>query len=337
MAKLKGMPVARKPPSLKGVAYISTWRGIAILRKWPKKQTRPLPAKVLNQQEWFRQANALTKYIAPDMQISAREATKNTPLYPRDILIALMAGTLFSLKLDDGRTLHSVATRNGVSESLDVFGVTQGQVLYRKADHWDVLPPGTEDQVLTTKGPDKDPVWQTPPSGAGIWSEIASKTPASGIIDFQSLSLSSYQEIELRFLNVAFDTTKDNLRVQLYIAGTLITSGYRYRTSLIASNGNSNGTWSTTGSAWFLNSDTTGWEVSTTSKAGFSGVLYISNPTDICRAPANVAAVVQHDGGNASQVRTAGNIDQTGVIDGFKISGPSQNLGGGEVVIVGRA
>lgn len=47
-----------------------------------------------------------------------------------------------------------------VSVVLDTIGSTQGQLLYRGANEWNALDPGTADYVLVTNGSNADPVWE---------------------------------------------------------------------------------------------------------------------------------------------------------------------------------
>lgn len=54
------------------------------------------------------------------------------------------------------------------SAALDsVFGSTRGAILRRGVSGWEVLPPGTSGDVLTSAGDDADPDWSAP-SGSGI-------------------------------------------------------------------------------------------------------------------------------------------------------------------------
>lgn len=52
-----------------------------------------------------------------------------------------------------------VTVAENVSSILDVLGASQGDILYRGANGWVVLPPGVAGQQLTTGGPGADPSW----------------------------------------------------------------------------------------------------------------------------------------------------------------------------------
>lgn len=63
-----------------------------------------------------------------------------------------------------GQTGIDVTKQNGqylIGLDLDDFGSARGSILYRNATAYTSLPPGTAEQVLTTKGASADPVWQT--------------------------------------------------------------------------------------------------------------------------------------------------------------------------------
>lgn len=58
---------------------------------------------------------------------------------------------------------HSDSPSATVSELIDAaFSGDQGAILFRGAAGWEVLPPGTAGQVLTSGGEDADVTWETP-------------------------------------------------------------------------------------------------------------------------------------------------------------------------------
>lgn len=52
-----------------------------------------------------------------------------------------------------------VTVAENVSTILDVLGSSRGNILYRGANGWTVLPPGIAGQQLTTNGAGADPSW----------------------------------------------------------------------------------------------------------------------------------------------------------------------------------
>lgn len=71
----------------------------------------------------------------------------------------------------------NVAVLNGIQGSLDLISKTQGAILFRGADEWRALDPGTAGYVLSTQGPDADPQWASATSGSV--SSVALDLPAS--------------------------------------------------------------------------------------------------------------------------------------------------------------
>lgn len=59
-----------------------------------------------------------------------------------------------------------------ISDTIDLLGNVEGDVLYRGASGWTVLPPGTAGQILSTAGPSADPLWIDPPSGAVAFTDL---------------------------------------------------------------------------------------------------------------------------------------------------------------------
>lgn len=58
------------------------------------------------------------------------------------------------------------------SATLDLLGTTRGAVIYRGADGWVILPPGTAGQILGTDGPGTDPFWTNAGAGGGSVTSI---------------------------------------------------------------------------------------------------------------------------------------------------------------------
>lgn len=81
---------------------VDTFRGKVRVRKWPEKRGRPKSERVRAQNDWFRDVNKLASRAPGTQMASAIAITKNSGLYPRDILIRMMAGNLGSIPMDDG-------------------------------------------------------------------------------------------------------------------------------------------------------------------------------------------------------------------------------------------
>ena len=159
MAILQGKWVGRRGVSLKGAVYVRTWRGQLVVCARPKKKGATLPAKTLAQMAWFKEANLLAKYVISQQQTLARDASAGTPLLPRDLLIAAMAGRLWAIVIEGGRTIYSVAAANDVSQNLDIIAQVPGDMLVRGIDGWERLPGPELYQVLLGQGAGEAPIF----------------------------------------------------------------------------------------------------------------------------------------------------------------------------------
>ena len=89
-------------PAFQGRLIYDTWRGQQRVRSWPRKRG---PSKTYGQQiqtAWFKAANQLAKFAAPSQQKVAIEATRNTGLYPRDVIVRAMGAGLIDVVEPDG-------------------------------------------------------------------------------------------------------------------------------------------------------------------------------------------------------------------------------------------
>lgn len=192
MVTLGGKLSGYRHPSNRGRLIVDTWRGKLRVRSWPRKATAEERSKAADQHEWFRQANTLAKYAAPQDQLIARALSEGTPLMPRDLFLAAMAGRFIQQVEIDGQRYYSMAARQDVSELLDILGYQPGAMLLRQPEGWEVILPGPDGYLLTSEGVDQPPRWLPPPAGGGggggPWQlafeqEIASSTPGVVVPD----------------------------------------------------------------------------------------------------------------------------------------------------------
>lgn len=167
MALLQGKWIGQRGVSLKGALYVREWRGKLIICKWPEKKGRNLNPKTRVQMEWFKNANLLAKYLIPQQQIIAREASSDTPLLPRDLLIAAMAGRLWSIVLEGGGQINSVAAASDVSTNLDIIAQTPGDMLVRGDDVWERLF-GPAGYIIISNGPTAAPQYKAGRDGVRL-------------------------------------------------------------------------------------------------------------------------------------------------------------------------
>lgn len=146
-------------PSLRGRVMLDLYRGSPRARKWPRGRKYRLKAKTKEQNDWFFQAQYATKYWDPWLFQTYAAAVKKTLLLPRDIMTMQMAGRLAYITRADGSPIWSKQMRQDMSYSLDVITHTPGTMLYRGADDWIAIPPGTVDQVLTYQSAATPPAW----------------------------------------------------------------------------------------------------------------------------------------------------------------------------------
>lgn len=166
MAILRVIPRKARHPALSGRMVIDTVRGVLRVRKWPKKRGPPKSERQAWWVDWFRQANALAKYVDPRQQEAAIVMTKGTGMYPRDLLLKAMRGRLYHWADETGWRWFSMAAITDISNTLDVLAQTVGSVLVRATDRWRAPAPGVVDDVLTLKGSPLVPVWYAAGGGA---------------------------------------------------------------------------------------------------------------------------------------------------------------------------
>lgn len=127
-------------PSLKGLLMQDVSNGAERSRAWPRKRGKNLPPAQKERMEWFRQAQWATKYIEPSVMVAFAQATKGTPLLPRDLATMMFAGRFTTLILEDGRKVFSVQQLQDVSFSLDAISQTEGYQLIRGPTYWEGQP-----------------------------------------------------------------------------------------------------------------------------------------------------------------------------------------------------
>jgi len=100
--KVRWTPGSLRFPALKGKLQIVPLRGQMIAKAWPRKRGPSKSPSVRNQNAWFKEANRLTKTLAPTQMVQAIAMTKGTGLYPRDLLLRQMSGGMFDIIDEDG-------------------------------------------------------------------------------------------------------------------------------------------------------------------------------------------------------------------------------------------
>lgn len=337
MAKIEGFPIPEKPLVVKNNLIVSTWRGIAYVASWPSKRPKKLPAITIEQNEWFRQANILTKYLAPELQKVARQAVKGTPLYPRDVQIQLMRGTLFSLKYDNGRTLHSVATRQGVSESLDVLSDEPYSLLVRNGTFWTFVAPGAVGEVLTSGGNEAPPTWEAGGGGSGgAIAEIA-KTSAvvGGILELKGLTLDSYRTVMFDFDKITVSVAAQNLFLTLYIDDVEVVASYTTSVQVWDSNGSAVQAGVNFGTSILVNGNQLFWTIGAGLTLGCSGQFTFQDPTGTGQKGMWWNGMFFFSNNHVARFSGGGALNATGKITGFKLASGSGVITSGTIRLLG--
>lgn len=336
MAILSGPPSPRKAPSLTGKVYVTTWRGQVILKKWPRKRTRPIPpAQALNA-EFFRQAGKLVPRLSANQQMVAREAVKGTPLYYRDVLTMAMMGTLYALRFDDGRVLHSVATREGVSQTIDALGQDAQSVLVRSDSLW--VPVRATDVGQVLQSISQPPYFKFDdipgPNNSGVKKLATTSVGTASEIKIQSLSLPTTGIIQIRLSNVRVQSANGSLWMRVEQGGSWTAANYKWNRVLQTSNGawfrvfnNSSGVYDLT---FFGSAD----GISNASTANAGGIITIGGLSTSHYIPIHSDFTYQSQNGDLARCLNGGGLANSGAITGIQVLSSAGNLTNAEMTIV---
>lgn len=122
---------------MRGGLMQDTVNGEIRSRKWPRPRGKAKTTAEKERQDKFRTVQFAEKFADPQTQEMLIRATKDTPLYPRDIWTSWMYGTFARFMLPDGRKVYPVATRNSVSDALDSITQKEGETLVRGKEFWE--------------------------------------------------------------------------------------------------------------------------------------------------------------------------------------------------------
>lgn len=134
---------------LGGLARVSDRNGILKASAWPRHKPRRKTKEFHDSVAIFDAWAAAYALISPEIKRQVREAAEGTQWLARDIHTVIMAGTMWSLTLPDGRKIFPMSAQINVSEALDALGNLPGGILVRQGEMWVFLPPGQPGQVLT--------------------------------------------------------------------------------------------------------------------------------------------------------------------------------------------
>lgn len=155
-------------PSLKGQHYQYERNGRWVTAKWPKKRGPARSQKQKNAEIAFAEACFAMKRTASEIQMFHRENAKGTPMLPRDSLMAALYGNGPAIHFYNGKVIKPMANKYLASTVLDAIGWQPGMLLYRGPDTWEVVPPGSDGQVLAYSEALKRPQWEERSDGGGV-------------------------------------------------------------------------------------------------------------------------------------------------------------------------
>jgi len=115
-------------------------RGAERLRSWPRKRGKAIHPTNKRWVDWFRNVQYWTKYLDAKCYADFEEATRGTPLLPRDLMTMQARGRFVMFFTPEGRKIVTVAVRQDVSDSLDCITDAPLMMLLRGPDGWEAIP-----------------------------------------------------------------------------------------------------------------------------------------------------------------------------------------------------
>ena len=205
--------------------YYRSLNGQLIAQSKPRPRGRGGSPKQLENQKRFADARRAVRYHDANIVHIATQMSKGFPQQPSDILMMAMLGTIGPLEFVNAPEMRSVGERDEVTLALDLLGRTQGGVLIRQAGMWNVLGPAISGHVLTTRGPDADPVWAPGVAGPAL---VDAQTFVNAT-EYNWLDLEPGFEYEWTFTDISTTGIDRQMlaRISLDNGATWKTSGYR--------------------------------------------------------------------------------------------------------------
>lgn len=128
---------------------------------WPKPNGKPKTAiNKLNTSTFAQMVSMIKLSNELDMDFAMRKSAGTTLLW-RDILMMLMAGTLFQFHMPDGNILYGGGQLSQTIQGLlDSVSNVPGTILGRTAAGWQALTPAPANWILTSNGENTAPTYQ---------------------------------------------------------------------------------------------------------------------------------------------------------------------------------
>lgn len=167
---------------------------------------------------------------------------------------------------------------------------------------------------------------------------ISHKTaPTSDAFDFASIDLTGYADVQLILNGLVVGTDDADILITVDIGGTEIAAAYRIAGYTTSSSAATETATSTSQANISLNDQTTGWGVGNAAGESFAGIACIRN------AMISVAKILQahttrvFPSGNSGSEPTAGQLNNTGTLDGLNVTVSTGTLMSGTATLVGIA
>ena len=172
--------------------------------------------------------------------------------------------------------------------------------------------------------------------GGGPTVIAALSAPTSNEFNFSGLSLGSYAKVVLILEDVSVTTDDSSLTLTFLVAGTEVTTGYRYDNRTYSSSNSTDSQSSAAAAGILLTDNTANWKIGNGSNKSYSGEVTVFGPGSTakhkqCRFQSNVIFT----SGNMGAIFGGGIMENVGAITGFRIVG-SSNITAGKVTLVGH-
>jgi hypothetical protein len=159
--------------------------------------------------------------------------------------------------------------------------------------------------------------------------------PASNIFDFTGLSFTDFEGVQIKLQGLVVGTDDADILFQVYVGGVLVTTGYHVASNSTSTSGSTEDMFSTSTTSIPLNDTTAVWGVGNATGENLSGLISLYNPTVAVNKLFGILTEHVLPSGNTISERSGGKINNTGTIDGFKISTSTGTLTAGVVVVQG--
>ncbi|MDR7101535.1 hypothetical protein [Croceicoccus sp. BE223] len=169
------------------------------------------------------------------------------------------------------------------------------------------------------------------------WSIISHQSaPASNQFDFSSLTLSGYQRLVLMLDGLVVGTDGAFIQLRLKIAGSEISTSYRWHHRVHSSSSTIESTNTQTGTfVPLIYGSASDWGIGNAAGKSGSAMVQISNPTAALYKTMTVDSVVNAKTGSIVRAIGGGSLDNTGSMNGLRVYPSTGTLTAGKATLYG--